>query len=263
MNWNELQRPRFIDRRAGFTLIELLVVIAIIAILAAMLLPALSKTKAKGKQTACLNNLRQMGLGLVMYTDDFAKFPGHFLVPANEIVFPPRLLPYVNGNLDIFNCPSEQPQYYWTNNVRTGQPEILRPAVTGFCYGYNDWGGVDEFTLPYEGLGADLVPGGTAPWNKEPPLSHVVSPVDMIVMGDSRSDGSWDTAIDPADLPAGGQEAAEWPSRRHSLGSNMMFVDGHAEFGRQADWVAKTSEARKRWNADNLPWLNRSPGRAR
>jgi prepilin-type processing-associated H-X9-DG protein len=80
----------------------------------------------------------------------------------------------------------------------------------------------------------------------------------MIVLGDSRSDGSWDTAIDPRT-----GEAAEWPSRRHSLGSNMMFVDGHAEYGRQAEWVAKTTEARKRWNADNLPWLNRSPGRAR
>lgn len=247
-------------RRGGFTLIELLVVIAIIAILAGLLLPALSSAKAKGKRTACLNNLRQMGLGLLMYTDDFEKFPGHYLVPANEIVFPTRLLPYVEGNLDIFNCPSEEPLYYWTNNTRLRGPEIIRPSSTRFCYGYNDWGGVDEFTLPYEGLGADLDPRGSAPWNKEPPLSHVLSPVDMICLGDSRSDGQWDTAIDPADPPPGrNQEAAEWPSRRHSMGSNMMFVDGHAEYGKQAEWVARTPDARRRWNADNQPWLNRSP----
>lgn len=257
--------PYFRSRlfRSAFTLIELLVVIAIIAILAGMLLPALSRAKEKGKQTKCLSNMRNVGLSLQMYLVDFNKYPGHYYVPNGEIVYPPRLLPGLSSNLQVWNCPSEKPKYYYTNRVNRatgaeGGPMKLTPN-TGFCYGYNDWGGINEFVKPYQGLGADLQPNGKEPWNREPAESFVKAPSDMIVIADSRSDARWDSAIDPADRAPAGDQAAEWPSRRHSGGANFSFADGHAEYGAQEKMVSRDPNIRRRWNADNQPHLDQSP----
>jgi len=98
------------NRRKGFTLIELLVVIAIIAILAAILFPVFAAAREKARATACLSNLKQLSLAMIMYAGDYNNFP-----PGGGMAGHPRCLviTWRNGPITWYNDPSGTPSPGW------------------------------------------------------------------------------------------------------------------------------------------------------
>ena len=224
---------------AAFTLIELLVVIAIIAILAAMLLPALSKAKRRAMGISCMSNSKQLVTGFIMWThdnDDRCLYSWSGADPNGTPAWcdgwmgsPPDAInealirnsptfTYLSS-LQVFRCPSDRSAFFLQGK---SNPRIRSYSQNGF--------------IGYAG-------GYTAP--NSPPFKSVVKmgdltrpgPSDVYIFLDEHENSINDSHFLPfKDLKAFGNQAwLDTPSGRHGNGTGFAFADGHAEVHRWSD----------------------------
>lgn len=265
-------------QKSGFTLIELLVVIAIIAILASLLLPALSSAQAKARDVACRNNVRQLGLALSLHVLDYELYPVYNVDPSVDLTnrfWHQALRPYTSSAWTdpLYRCP----------DYRGLTLDADGDAVPVGSYGYNANG--VKFTPSTLGLGGSLTKVSLeGPIDLDDRVfrireSQVLVPSDMIALGDasliwhpapiikwlfniSVTQDSYD-GMALLDINsrngverqgyAGSEGVIHATLKRHRGRYNVVFCDGHVESIKRDRLFEQVDSALRRWNNDNQP----------
>ena len=224
----------------AFTLIELLVVIAIIAILAGMLLPALSRAKSGGQSAACENNLKQLQTAWKMYESDHSdRFPQSFsfgdLHGYPESVSNSWVLGNVQHDLDSSNI-CNGTLYYYTRAVGLYRCPADRALVSAGAsiphtrsYSADSWLGSRFRAYGLNEPNPAEVPAGYV-YKTKASLLTTPGPADVYVLIDDN-----EQTIDDGIFVLGVNHWYDYPADRHSRGANLSFLDGHAEHKR---WLA-------------------------
>lgn len=231
----QLRQPRRADQtRPGFTLIELLVVIAIIAILAAILLPVLSQAQERGMRSDCANNLRQIGLGMIIYAGD----NNDYVISARAVDGSPPTGPSNPGayNQHAVNDPQAQEgatvnlTLAITNGLATNGPTIWScPEVMPGSVSYNTSTTPPQWQIGYEYLGGIY-------WWYNPAGSGIPSASPIRI---STSRPLWTLAADPVVyIPTEGWDGANHkvphprPGTNHPDGGNQLTIDGSVHWAK-------------------------------
>ena len=247
--------------QTGFTLIELLVVVAIIAILAALLLAAVSRAKFAGQIARCKSNEHQMGLALAVYHADFNACPMRALTAPSgaTLAWYDELSPYVakaKWGERVYKCPA----YKWAISLPS------EPGVEGLgSYAYNAYGFAPNNTAYGGSYTKTLGLGGTSadapPYNR--PINEAMAkvPSDMYALGDSTVlfDVNTITHISggldyyPVDTFAITNSAFGRKKEiiQHTRGYNMVFLDAHVEFVSALKLFSAERIYWRRWNLDH------------